>query len=238
MPYLEAATPRWLELPSTGTTGSATGRGGHRTLEALQVASDKKKRCRELGAHLAFLDESGFLLIPTFRRTWGPQGQAPVVRYNYRHDRISALATLTVSARRKHMGLYVRFQQDSFTAEHIVRFLKVLLRHLRGNVILLWDGGKIHKGPIITAFLENHPRLQVERFPGYAPELNPVEQIWKDYKGHSANTLFLNKQDIRLSLHGNTRRVRRSQAKLRSFILSSELPSPPWCRLHYLRKEQ
>ena len=138
------------------------------------------------------------------------------------------MATLTVSAQRKHVGLYVRFQQESFTAEHVARFLQVLLRHLHGHVILLWDGGKIHKGPIIAAFLQHHPRLHVERFPGYSPELNPVEHIWKDFKGHTANTLFLDKQDIRLSLHGNTRRVRRSQAKLRSFVLSSELPSPPW----------
>jgi len=168
------------------------------------------------------------MLIPTFRRTWGPEGQTPVVHYSYRHDRISTLATLTVSAQRHHMGLYVRFQQHTFTAAGVAKFLRGLLRHLRGPVILLWDRGKIHKGPIIAEVLKNHHRLEVERFPGYAPELNPVEQIWNDFKRHSANALPLNKQDIRMGLHGNLRRVRRSQAKLRSFILSSDLPSPPW----------
>lgn len=126
------------------------------------------------------------------------------------------------------MGLYVRFQQENFTAVHVVEFLRNLLRHLRGNVILLWDGGQIHKGPIIHELRRRYPRLHVEWFPGYAPELNPVEHIWNDFKGHSANSLFLDKQDIRLDLHSNARRVRRSQAKLRSFILSSDLPSPPW----------
>lgn len=126
------------------------------------------------------------------------------------------------------MGLYVRFQQENFTAVHVAEFLRNLLRHLRGNVILLWDGGQIHKGPIIHELRRRYPRLHVEWFPGYAPELNPIEQIWNDFKGHSANSLFLDKQDIRLNLHTNTRRVRRSQAKLRSFILSSGLPSPPW----------
>ena len=126
------------------------------------------------------------------------------------------------------MGLYVRFQQENFTAVHVAEFLRNLLRHLRGNVILLWDGGQIHKGPIIHELRRRYPRLHVEWFPGYAPELNPIEQIWNDFKGHSANSLFLDKQDIRLNLHSNARRVRRSQAKLRSFILSSDLPSPPW----------
>ena len=126
------------------------------------------------------------------------------------------------------MGIYVRFQQENFKAEHVAPFLRALLRHIRGNVILLWDQGQIHKGPFIADVLEKHPRLKLEWFPGYAPELNPVEQVWNDFKGHSANSLFLNKQDIRLSLHGNTRRVRSSQEKLRSFVLASDLPSPPW----------
>ena len=70
------------------------------------------------------------------------------------------------------------------------------------------------------------PRLQTEWFPKYAPELNPTEQVWNEFKGHTANSLPLDKQDIRNSLHANTRRVRRSQDKLRSLVLASELPSP------------
>ena len=126
------------------------------------------------------------------------------------------------------MGLYLRFQQDNFKALHVAQFLRQLLHHLRGQVVLLWDSGRIHKGPFIAKVLADYPRLHVEPFPKYAPELNPAEQIWNDFKGHTANSLPRSKQDIRLSLHGCKRRVCRSQRKLRSFILSSELPSPPW----------
>ena len=80
----------------------------------------------------------------------------------------------------------------------------------------------------MVALRKTYPRLYVEWFPGYAPELNPVEQLWNDFKGHTANSLPLNKQDIRNNLHCNTRRAKRSTQKLRSYILSSELPSPPW----------
>ncbi len=107
-------------------------------------------------------------------------------------------------------------------------FLRQLLRHLRGHVILLWDQGRIHKGPHLARLRQDYPRLHIEWFPGYAPELNPVEQVWHDFKGHTANGLPRNRQDIRNNLHANTRRVRRSQDKLRSFILASDLPSPPW----------
>ena len=146
--------------------------------------------------------------------------------YSYKHDRISALAVLTVSPLRRHVGLYARFQQDNFKAVHVAAFLRHLLYHLRGEVILLWDQGQIHKGPAIRQVLEDYPRLQTQWFPKYAPELNPAEQVWNEFKGHTANSLPLDKRDIRNSLHANKRRVRRSQDKLRSLILASKLPSP------------
>ena len=133
---------------------------------------------------------------------------------------------LTVSPIRHRIGLYARFQQDNFKAVHVAPFLRQLLRHIPGPVFLLWDRGQIHKGPIIERVLLDNPRLQTEWFPKYAPELNPVEQAWHDFKSHTANSLPQDKQDIRISIHANTYRVRRSQDKLRSFILASELPAP------------
>lgn len=126
------------------------------------------------------------------------------------------------------MGIYVRFRQENFHAKDVADFLHALLKHLHGHIILLLDGANIHKGPIIDEFLEKHPRLHIEHFPGYVPELNPVEQVWNDFKGRMANSLPLQKQDIRVALHNNTRRARQSQDKLRSYVLSSKLPSPPW----------
>ena len=168
------------------------------------------------------------MLIPTRRRTWSPRGCTPIVRYNYKHDRISAIAALTVAARRARLGLYIQLRQDNFKAVHVARFLRLLLRHMRGHVILLWDGGQIHKGPAIDAVRDAFPRLHLERFPGYAPELNPVEQVWNDFKRQTGNSILRDKQDIRLRLHGSARRVRRSPDKLCSFVLASDLPSAPW----------
>ena len=166
------------------------------------------------------------MLIPTRRRTWGPEGHTPKIPYSYKHDRISALAVLTVSPICRHIGLYARFQQDNFKAVHVAPFLRQLLRRLPGPVILLWDQGQIHKGTAIRQVLSDNPRLHTQFFPKYAPELNPAEQVWNEFKGRTANSLPLDKQDIRNSLHANKRRVQRSQDKLRSLILASELPSP------------
>jgi hypothetical protein len=83
---------------------------------------------------LWFLDESGFLLIPARRRTWGPEGHPPFVPYNYRHGKISALGTLTVSPHRHRMGLYTRFQKKNFNAVDVASFVRMLLQHLGANL--------------------------------------------------------------------------------------------------------
>jgi transposase len=149
-----------------------------------------------------------------------------VVHYNYKHDRISTLAVLTVSPVRHRVSIYVCLQEDNFKAVHVGPVLRDLLRQVPGPIILLWDQGQIHKGPVIREVLLDNPRLQTEFFPKYAPELNPVEQVWHDFKSHTANSLPQGKQDIEVSIHANTYRVRRSQDRLRSFIRASELPSP------------
>jgi transposase len=176
--------------------------------------------------------------MATRRRTWGPAGHTPIVRYNYQHDRLSALAVLTVSAQRKHMGFYTRFQQSNFTARDVATFVRRLLRHLRGPVIVLWDGASIHKGPLFRTLQAHVPRLHLERFPAYAPELNPVEFVWKDFNGHTANSLLRDIPHLRQRLHTNTRRVSRTQQTLRSFIRASDLPSPPWEALHCVAETQ
>jgi transposase len=147
--------------------------------------------------------------------------------YNSKRDRLSALAALTVSLKRQHLGLYLRFQPHNFQAIDVADFLRALWRHLRGPIILLWDRGSIHRGPVIDAVCQANPRLHLEAFPAYAPELNPTEQVWNDFKGRTANSLLRDTRELRCRLSANARRVRRSQQKLRSFIRSSQLPSPP-----------
>lgn len=192
------------------------------------------KKARRLGAHLACLDESGFLLIPTRRRTWAPAGQTPIIPSHDRHERISALAILTVSPKRQHLGLYGHWQPRHCKPVDVADCLRALLQHLRGLIVLLWDRGRIHRGPAIDAVCQAHPRLHRAEFPAYAPELNPTEQVWNDFKGHTANSLLHDTRDLRRSLRTNVRRIRRSQAKWRSFILASERPSLPWACSHYL----
>ena len=147
------------------------------------LAADKKN-ARRLNAHLVFLDESGLLLAPLVRRTWAPRGQTPVFYQRGRHrEKVSIIAVISISPRRHRIGLY--FSLASYLnvdAEWMVLFLRNLLRHLRGNVILIWDNLNVHKATAVKSFLRRHPRLHSEYLPAYAPELNPVEAVWSHMK--------------------------------------------------------
>jgi transposase len=103
-------------------------------------------------------------------------------------------------------------------------FLRHLLRHLRGPVELLWDGGTIHRRADVTAFLTRCARLHGHRFPAYAPELNPDEFVWTKFKHDLANGAPAHIRHLDTQLRRAFRRVHGSQPLLWSCILASDLP--------------
>ena len=160
------------------------------------------------------------------RRTWAPRGTTPIVRHRYRRDKVSAISAVTVSPRRHCCGLYAHFHCDNISQVEVALFLRLLLRHLAGAIIVLWDGGSIHRGPAVTALLARHSRLHVERFPAYAPELNPDELVWSYLKGTLANGRPDTVDELLDDLTRVTRRLRRAPALLRAFVIGSTLPRP------------
>src|SRR5437879_10067862 len=149
-----------------------------RALEERGVAPGKKNAAR-LGAHIVFADESGFLLAPLVVRTWAPQGCTPLQRHRQgRRDKISVISGISVSPQRQRLGLYYLLFFDNIGQEEVCVFLRELLRHLRGSVIALLDNSSTHYGEPLRQLLRRHPRLHIEHFPAYAPELNPDEGVW------------------------------------------------------------
>jgi len=139
------------------------------------------REARQRGAHLVFLDESGFFLLASVRRTWGPQGQTPILPAWDRRDRISVISAITVSPVRQRLGLCFRLLPTNCNAKatDVVEFLRTLKGTLRGPLTILWDRHGIHrKAGVVQAYLAQHPEIVAEDFPGYAPDLNPDEQVW------------------------------------------------------------
>jgi transposase len=183
-----------------------------------------KKGARRLGAYLVFLDESGFLLIGTVRRTWAPRGQTPITRYRYQHVKASLISALSVSPKRHRVALYYQLHRANIRRPEVCAFLRHLLRHLPGHVIVLWDNGQIHKGEAVRLLRARHPRLHLEYFPGYAPELNPDEGVWNQTKGALANGRPDNLDELAAHILRELANLRRSPASLRACFHESDLP--------------
>lgn len=53
---------------------------------------------------------------------------------------------------------------------------------------MVWDRGNNHKGPVIREFLRKNRRLHLEMLPPWAPDYNPMEDVWSWLKyGELAN---------------------------------------------------
>jgi len=187
------------------------------------LAAGKKNAIR-LGAHLVFVDESGFMLAPTVLRTWAPRGQTPLLRHWARHDRISVISGLSVSPIRQRLGLYYQWHHHNFRQAEVCGFLSHLLRHLRGPVIVLWDRLRLHRSAATEAMCRRIPRLHLAYFPAYAPELNPDEQVWTLTKKMLANGSPDDRYDLVLSLIAALERCRTSPSRLRGCIAHAGLP--------------
>ena len=177
-----------------------------------------------MGAHLLFVDESGFLLIPRVRRTWAPVDQTRLLRHWQRHDRLSVISGLSVSPRRQRLGLYFSLQDNNLHAANPCAFLRTPPAPYPGQVMVRWDGGKIHKGPLVRALCGGFPRLYRERFPPNAPELNLDEGLWTLAQGGLANGRPADRGVPRAQLLGAPLGTRQFPRRLRGCITQSDLP--------------
>lgn len=159
-------------------------------------------------------------------RTWAPQGSTPLQRHRQgRRDKISVISGISVSPQRQHLGLYYLLYFDNIGQEEVCFFLRELLRHLRGPVIVLLDNSSTHHGEPLARLLRRHRRLHIEHFPAYAPELNPDEGVWSLAKRELANGCPLDADQLADDVIRSINQIRTSPQKLRGCILESDLPN-------------
>ncbi len=143
-------------------------------------------------------------------------------------EKVSTIAAISITPGRRRIGLYWKTDPKGYIdADAVVEFLRGLLGHLKGKVIVVWDGGSNHKGPAIRALLARFPRLTLERLPAYAPDLNPVEMIWSYLKhGLMANFVPADVMELERVVLAHLASVRGDPRLIKSLWAGSELPFP------------
>ncbi len=76
------------------------------------------------------------------------------------------------------MSLYFSVQNRNICADDFEAFIAQWLIHFPKGVILVIDRWMVHRSGMRRLKDRFGRRVEVEWLPAYAPELNPVEQIW------------------------------------------------------------
>jgi transposase len=162
------------------------------------------------------------------RRTLAPRGKTPILDCWERRGKVSALSAITVSPKRKRLGLIFRLLPDNANAhgEDTVDFLRQLRWHIPGPMTILWDRSKIHKkSRAVRAYLEQRPEITTEDFPGYAPESNPDEGVWGYTKyGRLANYAPEDTWELRCRLVDELAALNKRPDLMASFIRHARMP--------------
>jgi transposase len=180
-----------------------------------------RRQAEREGRTLVFVDEAAFYLSPLRRYTWSALGDSPVFRALLTHDHLSVISALTDDGR-----LYLLAYQTSIKTAQVIGFLRHLLRWIPGPMLLLWDGGKIHKGRELSDFLQldKEERLVFERFPAYAPEVDPDEYVWRQLKYDAlVNRTSWTLDQLHLHLMEASRRLRCRVGLLRDMVAHAGL---------------
>jgi putative transposase len=108
-----------------------------------------------------------------------------VLRHHFHAwKRLSMAGAVCYRSDATEAALVFGMRPGAYNDEALIEFLCELHDHLDGEkVTLIWDGLPSHRSLAMKAFVASQRHwLIVEQLPGYAYDLNPVEQIWGNLK--------------------------------------------------------
>jgi transposase len=170
---------------------------------------------------VVFVDESGFYLLPSVVKTYGPRGLTPILKEWQTRDHLSVMGAVTPQGK-----VYSLVHQESLTGLHTVAFLMHLLRVAGQRLLVIWDGSPIHRCTEVKQFLaEGAARwIHIEPLPPYAPDLNPVEWMWTHLKDvEMRNLVCLDLEQLHMEFHLALGRTRQRPHLVTSFFAGAQL---------------
>lgn len=171
---------------------------------------------------MLFLDETGLMLQPLVRRTWAPRGERPVLYCWDRRDRLSVIAGLTLSARRRRIGLYFAIHRHNVKTPEVEAFVRRVQRQVGRPLVVVMDRLPAHRSA--AKRLKGDGRFVIEWLPAYAPDLNPVEAAWSRTKYTDlANYVPADVLDLTIEAQLSLEAAKGEQKLLRSFFHAAGL---------------
>ena len=154
-------------------------------------------------------------------RTYAPCGETPILKALLDRSHLSVMSGITPAGQ-----LLTWRRRRALQGSDSVTFLRHLRQYFGGKLLVIWDGGAIHRAKEVKVFLADGAAAQVhlERFPAYAPELNPDEGVWQHLKHVELRNLCCGDLGhLNTELNLAIRRLRRRPDLIRSFFAGAEL---------------
>ena len=131
-----------------------------------------------VGATVYFADEAGVRSDYHAGTTWAPVGRTPVARTTGARHTVNLVSAVTARGAPRFAAYEGKFVSATF-----IDFCQRLLRDADGPVFLVVDGHPTHRSKLVKEFVASTDgRLRLFQLPGYSPELNPDEWVWKNVK--------------------------------------------------------
>ena len=155
-----------------------------------EAVAATEKRAKRQNALIVFEDESGVSLLPSVRATWAPRGQTPVLHHVFNWKRLSLAGALAYEPDGSDAHLFFELRPGAYNDETLIEFLSELNEVEQRAVLLIWDGLPSHRSRRMSEWIASQRRwLSVDRLPGYAPDLNPIEYVWGNLKSQELANL-------------------------------------------------
>ena len=102
------------------------------------------------------MDQSGFMLQPTRRRTWALSGHTPIHKVWDRHDRLSVQAAVTLPPRRQRLGVYFRMYEHNIDRQDVI-LCRSSAAYERRKVVLILDRWSVDRAAVAVLH-KRYPR--------------------------------------------------------------------------------
>ena len=137
-----------------------------------------RAEAQRVGATICFIDEAGVRSDYHAGTTWAPVGQTPVVATTGDRFAINLISAVTAKG-----ALRFAAYHGSLNGPVFIDFCRRLLHDTPGPVFGIVDRHPVHRSGAVKEFVAaTHGRLRLCFLPGYSPELNPGEWVWKNSK--------------------------------------------------------